>query len=169
VTDRPRIWWNERTPRERLLMLAASAVMVVVLTLRAWSALHADLDALRQRVAAAESDLRAVRRLAGRVERITRDGAPPIALMPYLEAVADSTVGRDRIAAMMPVMTATRQTEGVSLRIVETSLEETVRLLHALESGSPQVRPTALHLIEHPHAAGVFDAVVEVERREARP
>jgi Type II secretion system (T2SS), protein M len=167
--DRLLTWWSERARREQVLLLVAFAVLAVTVGLRATAAVQADLAALRRRVAVAEHDLRAVRGLAGRVGRGAEDGTPPTALMPYLETVADATVGRERIAAMTPVMASGAEGEQVSLRIVETSLENTVRLLHALESGSRLVRPTALHLIEHPSAPGVFDAVVEVARREALP
>jgi hypothetical protein len=162
-------WWHARAPRERALVLMAIAILAVTLGLRGWSAVRADLAALHRRVDVAERDWRAVRSLATRAGRAGGDGTAPTALMPYLETVADSTVGRDHIAAMTPVLAAETSGEQVSLRIVETSLEETVRLLHAIEGGSADVRATALHLVEHPHAPGVFDAVVEVERQEARP
>lgn len=162
-------WWHARAPRERTLVLVAAAILAVTLGLRGWSAVRADLAALHRRVDVAERDWRAVRNLAARVGRAGGDGAAPTALMPYLETVADSIVGRDHIAAMTPVLATETSGEQVSLRVVETSLEETVRLLHALEAGSADVRATALHLVEHPHAPGVLDAVVEVERRETRP
>jgi hypothetical protein len=152
-----------------VLLLVAAVMLFAVAGLRVSRAVHADLASLRRRVAVAEHDLQAVQRLAGQVGRARADTTPTTALMPYLETVADATVGREHIAAMTPVLTTGAQGEEVSLRIVEASLEDTVRLLHALESGSPQVRPTALHLVEHPHAPGVFDAVVEVVRRETLP
>jgi Type II secretion system (T2SS), protein M len=169
VTDRLFSWWGERARREQALLVVAAVMLIAMAGLRVSRAVQEDLGALRRRVAVAEHDLRAVRRLAGRVGQVRADTTPATALMPYLETVADSTVGRDHIAAMTPVMATGAQGEQVSVRIVEASLEDTVRMLHALESGSPQVRPTALHLVEHPHDPGVFDAVVEVERQEALP
>jgi hypothetical protein len=169
MTDRLRTWWRERARREQMMLLAAAAILGAMAVLRTATAVWTDLGALRLRVATAERDLRAVQRLAGRVGRFAAEAGSATTLMPYLETVADSTVGRDHIAAMTPVRGGEADGEQVSLRVVEASLDDTVQLLHALESGSPRVRPTALHLVEHPHAPGVFDVVVEVTRREVRP
>jgi hypothetical protein len=59
--------------------------------------------------------------------------------------------------------------EHVALRVTDASLADTVRLLHALESGSPPLRVTSLTLRKHPDDPGRFEAAVEVTQLREAP
>jgi hypothetical protein len=100
-----------------------------------------------------------VRRLARALEQgrriaATADGSP---LVTRLETAALRVVGRERLASMTPVAGAP---DTVALRLVGTSLEETVRVLHEVEDGDAQVQK--LELIKHPDDPARFDVLLEI-------
>ena len=154
-------WLADRSRRERRLLAAAGLVTTIVVAWQATAAGRDDLTALRARVAGHERELADVRRLAA---TIGQEGAPTTdatgaSLLSRLEGTAGAVVGRERIASMTP---AAGVADGprVALRVVNASLVETVRLLHALERDALGV--ARLELRKHPDDPAHFDATIEV-------
>ena len=103
-----------------------------------------------------------MRRLAAAVGRDaapTGSDATGASLLSRLEETAGAVVGRERIASMTPAA-GVAENPRVALRVVNASLVETVRLLHALERDALGV--AKLELRKHPDDPGRFDATIEV-------
>jgi hypothetical protein len=168
VIDPLRSWLASRAPRERILLATVAGAGAVAVLLFAALAIHADLAALEDRVASAERELVALRRLAanlGPTPAPTPAGSP--SLVTRLETAAEAVVGRPRIAAMTPTSTPLPEglrEERVALRLAGTSLAELVRLLHGLGSADPPIEVARLELRKHPDDPRHFDATVEVAR-----
>lgn len=155
--------------RERRLLAAAAGVTALVLSGRLALAVRDDLATLRARVAAHERELAEVRRAAATLRRTVpspADGDDATPLLGRLESAAGDVVGRERIASMTPAPGATE--DGIAEER-DASLVETVRLLHALEGGSPPLRVARLELRKHPDDAERFDATIEVARTRPAP
>ena len=161
--------------RERRLLAAAAGVTALVLAGRLALAVRDDLATLRARVAAHERELAEVRRAAATLRRTVpspADGDDATPLLGRLESAAGDVVGRERIASMTPAPGSTEDgiaEERVALGVRDASLVETVRLLHALEGGSPPLRVARLELRKHPDDAERFDATIEVARTRPAP
>jgi hypothetical protein len=161
-----------RSARERWLLAVAGAVVAVAIAAAAALAVRDDLALLRARVAGRERELAAVRRLAATLRAA---GPPPAtdeeaaALLPRLEAAAEAAVGRERIARMTPAgAAASDAAERVELAVRDASLAEVVRLLHALEAGTPPLGVARLELRKHVDQPTRFEATVEVVRGGVR-
>jgi hypothetical protein len=159
-------WLAGRSARERTLVLAAAGLALALVAAVAVRAVLGDLALARARVAGHERELRDVRRLAAALEH-----SPPAAaagdgdgasLLARLEAAAGEVVGRERIASMTPESGAVEDEERVTLRLTGATLPDTVRLLHALATGSPPLGVTGLTLRKHPDDQTRFDATFEV-------
>jgi hypothetical protein len=155
-------WLADRSPRERRLLATAAGVTGLVVAWQTAVVVRDDFAALRARVAGHERELADVRRLAATVGR---DAAPPASdttgasLLSRLEGTAGAVVGRERIASMTPAA-GVAENPRVALRVVNASLVETVRLLHALERDALGV--ARLELRKHPDDPAQFDAMIEV-------
>jgi hypothetical protein len=155
-------WLAGRSARERRLLAAAGIVTGLVMAWTTLAAVRDDLAGLRARVTGHERELADVRRL---VAAVGRDAAPAPAdatgasLLSRLEGTAGAVVGRERIASMTPAAGAAENPR-VALRVVNASLVETVRLLHALEHDALGV--VRLELRKHPDDQARFDATIEV-------
>jgi hypothetical protein len=161
LADRARAALEALSPRERTLLALATALGLAVAVGAGALALRDDLATLRARVAGRERELRDVRRLAAALRRLgpapdAAAGAVPIA---RLEAVADETVGHERIAGMTPAATPD---DPVALRVSGASLAEIVRLMHELETGPPPLAIVRLELRKLPDDRRRFDATLEV-------
>jgi len=157
-------WWQARSDRERRLLGMALVAGAVVVAAQAGIALVHDLARTRARVEAQERDLTSVRRLARALEQqrataVTGDDTP---LVTRLEAAAAGVIGRERIASMTPMVGTG---DGVALRLVDTSLGETVQVLYGIERGGNRV--DKLDLVKHPDDPGRFDVTLEVAGAEA--
>jgi hypothetical protein len=135
----------------------------VVVAAQAGLALARDLAGARARIEAQERDLASVRRLARALEQqrataVTGDDTP---LVTRLEAAAAGVIGRERIASMTPMVGAGA---GVALRLVDTSLGETVQVLHGIERGGTRI--DKLDLVKHPDEPSRFDVTLEVAAAE---
>jgi type II secretory pathway component PulM len=165
-------WLDGRSPRERTLLGMAGVLVAASLALAGAAAIRDDLHATGARVAAHERELAQVRRLATALERAraeapkatATDGAP--SLPTLLEAAAGDVVGRERIASMTPAAADDGETR-IALRIAGASLDETVRLVHALESAAGPVLVARLAIEKHTDDAHRFDVVVEVRAAAA--
>jgi hypothetical protein len=153
--------WDRLAPRERTLARAGAALVVAALAARAGLAVRDDFAALERRVATAERDLLAVRRLAARLGAAAAGEPADAPLVTRLEQAAEGIVGRERIAAIAPA-DERRPDAGLALRVSDASLAETVRLLHALEAGPPALGVTRLELARHADDPGRFGLRVEV-------
>ena len=152
MTTRLQQWLATRSERERRLLGAAAAVTAVVtvaaVALAAWD----DVAALRERVAARERELAAVRRLDGTVAGARPAGGDDGALMTRVQAATDAARLGDRVAAMTPDTTAAADgsaTARLSVRVSGASLAETVQLLHALDDGAAPLDVPRLTLTKH--------------------
>ena len=151
MTVRVQEWLATRSERERRLVGAAvtvtAIVAVVALALAAWD----DVTALRERVAARERELAAVRRLAGTVAGARPATGDDGALMTRVQAATDAAQLADRVAAMTPETTAADGvvTSRLSVRVSGASLAETVQLLHALDDGAAPLAVPRLTLTKH--------------------
>jgi type II secretory pathway component PulM len=152
-------WLAERSERERHLLAAAAAATALVLALQAGAMLTRDLAQARARVESQRRELATVRRLADAIERSRRATAQASAspLVTRLETATLAVVGRERLASMTPVAGAP---DAVAVRLVGASLDETVRVLHAVEDGGVQVEK--VELIKHPDDPARFDVLLEV-------
>lgn len=148
---RVQAWLATRSERERRLVGAATAVTAVVTSLALGLAAWDDLTVLRDRVAARERELAAVRRLAGAVAGARRAGGDDGALMTRVQAATDAARLGDRVAAMTPDTTTADgvATPRLSVRVSGASLAETVRLLHALDDGASPLDVARLALTKH--------------------
>ncbi len=163
-------WWDERSPRERWLAIAAVGALLATVVALLVGTIRDDLAALRERVAAQERTLAHVRGLAAELTRAAPAGDGD-ALLARLETAADAVVGRARIASMTPldgIDVAGAREERVAVRLSGASLGETVRLLHALAAAEPPLPVVRLDLRKHPDDARHFDATIEVSRLVAR-
>jgi hypothetical protein len=155
-------WLADRSPRERRLLATAAIVTGLVVVWQATVMVRDNLAGLRARVAGHERELADVRRLAAAVGH---DAAPingdatGASLLTRLEGTAGAVLGRERIASMTPAA-GVAENPRIALRVVNASLVETVRLLHALERDALGV--AKLELRKHPDDPGRFDATVEV-------
>ena len=159
------------SPRERTLLAIAIGLTAAVAAVVVVRAARNDLATLRARVAGRERELHEVRRLAAMLRGQAAAPVPRPAdgpsLLTLLEAAAGDVVGRERIASMTPAAGATDEgvrEERVALRVVDASLAETVRLLHAIETGPPPLDVVHLQLRKHPDDPTRFDVTVEVSQ-----
>lgn len=148
-------------PRERTLVAAGGALVVLALGVRVGLAARDDLAALRRRVAAAERELAEVRALAARLGPPAGAAPADVPLVSRLERAAERVVGRERIAGIVPADERTPDA-GLALRVSGVSLAEVVRLLHALEVEPPALGVTALELTRRPDDPGRFGLRVAV-------
>ena len=168
-------WLAGLSARERTLVAAAAATAALALVARSGLALRDDLATLRARVAGHERELAAVRRAAAALRRgapAAGEAADAPALLARLEAAASDAVGRERIASMTPAAGAVEDglaEERVTLAVRGTSLADTVRLLHRLETAEPPLHVARLALRKHPDDPAHFDATVEVAELHAAP
>jgi hypothetical protein len=152
-------WLGERSERERRFLTVAAAGTALMAALQGGAMLSRGVADARARVDSQRRELATVRRLARALEQgrriaATADGSP---LVTRLETAALRVVGRERLASMTPVAGAP---DTVALRLVGTSLEETVRVLHEVEDGDAQVQK--LELIKHPDDPARFDVLLEI-------
>jgi hypothetical protein len=164
------------SPREVRLLLAAGALALGVTAIGTVLAVRDDLAALRARVAGRERELGEVRRLAAILRRHAPPSSPPAAdgpsLIARLEAAAEATVGRERIAGMTPPAAQTTGVPGQTgmvLRVADASLSEVVRLLYALETGPPPLVVAHLELRKHTDDPTRFHVTAEVADMAGRP
>ncbi len=158
--------WGALSTRERALLVAAGVGTVALCLGLGVHAAVDDLATRRARIIGRERELAQVRRLATRLRREHATPAAPVdgpSFVTRLETAAADTVGRERIASMTPAGAA-EAGERMALRITGASLDEVVRLLHALEGDPPPLAITRLELRKHPDDPGRFDATVEVAR-----
>jgi hypothetical protein len=142
------------------MLLAAAAALATALGLLALVlAVRDDLSALRARVAGHERELQEVRRLAARLRQVAAPAASDVPLLPRLEAVAGEAVGHERIAALTPDGDA-----GATLQVSAVLLASLVRLLHALEAGTPALPVTRFALRQEPDDPARFSATLEIVR-----
>lgn len=159
-------WLDGRSARERRVLGVAGALAATSLLIAGAVFVRDDLRAAAERVAGHERELAQVRRLAAVVVQ-ARANAPvtPAADAPslpsLLEAATGEVVGRDRIASMTPTESPDGESR-VSLRIAGASLEEAVRLVHALESAPGSLVIGRLGLEKHVDDVRRFDVVLEV-------
>jgi len=152
VTARLQEWLATRSERERRLVGAAATVTAVVAVVALGLAAWDDVTALRERVAAREHELAAVRRLAGTVAGARPATGDDGALMTRVQAATDAARLADRVAAMTPAPTAAADgvvTSRLSVRVSGASLAETVQLLHALDDGAAPLDVPRLTLTKH--------------------
>lgn len=152
-------WWQARSAREQRLLGMALAASSVAVAVQLGLMVTRDLAQARARIEAQQRDLVAVRRLA---REVTQDRAAAAAgddtpLVSRLEAAAAGVIGRERIASMTPMVGAR---DGVALRLVGTSLGETVQVLYDIERGGNRVEK--LDLVKHPDDPERFDVTLEV-------
>jgi hypothetical protein len=152
-------WLRERSERERRLLAAAAGATALVTAMQLGAMVARDFAQARARVESQRRELATVRRLAreitqGRRATARADASP---LVTRLETAALGVVGRERLASMTPVAGAP---DTVALRLVGTSLDETVRVLHAVEDGGAEVEK--VELIKHPDDPARFDVLLEV-------
>lgn len=137
-------------PRERLLLLLAAGVSVVLLVwLGVWEPLRAQLDDLDRSIALARRDQAELERLKARHEELeaaVRDleqragGDQGSSLFAQLESLTVPIIGRERISAMNPQSRAVGdrfEEESVDMRIDGVPMRDLVRLLHEIEDGDP--------------------------------
>jgi type II secretory pathway component PulM len=166
-------WLDGRSPRERTLLAVAGTLAAASLVVAGAAIVRDDLSAAQAAVAEHERELAQVRRLAATLERAraeapgeVAEGAP--SLPTLLEAAAGDVVGRERIASMTPAAAPDGETR-IALRIAGASLEETVRVVHALESAAGPVLVARLGIEKHADDARRFDVLVEVRAPAATP
>jgi hypothetical protein len=164
VTARLRTWWRGRSPREQHLLGMALAASGVAVAVQLGLTVTHDLAEARARIDAEQRDLASVRRLAREVaqDRASAAASDDTPLVSRLEAAAAGVIGRERIASMTPMVGAR---DGVALRLVGTSLGETVQVLYDIERGGNRVEK--LDLVKHPDDPGRFDVTLEVATGEA--
>jgi len=167
VIARLQQWLATRSERERRLLGVAAAVTAVVtlaaVALAAWD----DVTSLRQRVAAREHELAAVRRLAGTVAGARAAGGDDRELMTRVQAATDAAQLGDRVAAMTPDTTSAADgsaTARLSVRVSGASLAETVQLLHALDDAAAPLAVPRLTLTKHPDDSRRFELTLDLSQ-----
>jgi hypothetical protein len=157
-------WWQTRSAREQRLLGMALLAGGLALGLQLAITVGRDLAQTRARIAAQEHDLAAVQRLARELaqQRASSAASDDTPLVTRLEAAAAGVIGRERIASMTPMVGAR---DGVALRLVGTSLGETVQVLYGIEGGGNHVEK--LDLVKHPDDPSRFDVTLEIAGAEA--
>jgi hypothetical protein len=163
-----------RSTRERRLLGGGAALAGLVLAMSLVAGVRDDLATLRGRVAAHERDLAEARHAAAILRRAapSADDVRAGSLLARLAAAADGAVGRERIASMTPATGPVGDgvaEDRVALAVSGTSLADTVRLLHVLETASPPLHVARLELRKHPDDPEHFDAALEVTETRRAP
>jgi type II secretory pathway component PulM len=159
------------SPRERRLVGAAGmTVCGIVLYLLVIDPLWEWYARLGARVAAKERELEellALRRtyltLRQEVERTRLMGETYASSFAFLEGVATSTVGREKVAAINPVGRETHNgvsQETVELRLTGVTLREVVELLYKIESAGVALRTVQLSIKEAYKDPYAFDVAL---------
>lgn len=160
MTRSLRAWLAGLGERERRLVLAAAGLAVAVAAALALGAVHDDLTALRDRVAAHERELAQVRRLAATLGPVRAPSHDDGALLTRLQAATDAAALGDRVTAMTPTTDA--EPARLALRVSGASLAETVRLLHLLDEDGAPLGVGRLALRKHPDDPRRFDVTLEI-------
>jgi type II secretory pathway component PulM len=158
------------SPREQWFISAAGIMLGATLLYLlvgepVWDA-HARL---RARVAAKGRELeevKALRRAYQALQQVANQARPATgaAFSPFafLEGLATSTIGRDKVAAINPVRRETRdgvEQETIELELQGISLRELVILLHKLNTASATLHPVRLSIkkrYKDPYTFDVF-------------
>lgn len=143
------------SPRERGFVVLAGIALIVTLTSLFVIAPLIDLHGrLQAKVTAKERELAEVATLATTYETLRRElevagSASGTTLSPFafLEGLATSTIGRDKLAAINPVSHEERSglpQETIELKLSGVSLQELVDLLYKIDATGAAVRCTNL-------------------------
>ena len=148
LVNRFRDYLNTRTPRERWLLACAAAVVALVLCYTSVIApLGRGAEASQQRAAELDTDLLQARRLASEIRRL-QGGVEAIEativsgkrtnLLALLETLAArSSIQKNQIESIKPTPVSGNSKypeTKVSVILRGTTLEQIIRLLHAIES-----------------------------------
>lgn len=165
------------SPRERVLVAAASAVTILLLLYVAASALSERRQMLTAQIAASERDLSEMVSLRDRflrlraesdaIQRTLARGGTDFSLFSHLEGVAKATVSRERIAAMNPStrkVSEELQEEDVEMRLSGVSLHELVSLLYRVEKSDLPLLVSRLQMKKRFDQPYLFDATLVVGR-----
>ncbi len=159
------------SPRERrFVVLAGVALGVTLLVLLVITPLVDSRERLQAKVAAKERELVEVATLATTHESLRRalevaGSASGTTLSPFafLEGLATSTVGRDKLAAINPVSREERSgipQETIELKLSGVSLQELVDLLYKIDATGAAVRCTNLAIKKRYKDPYTFDVTL---------
>lgn len=165
-------------PRERVLVLGAGAVtLVLLLWLGVIEPLGETLTRLERDVARGREDAASIgelvvryRTLRAEVDRLERGAAADqggASLFAQLEAIAVPVAGRERIVAMNPSTRAVGnelQQELVELRIEGITMRALVSLLYAIENREPPIAVERVAVKRQYKDQSRIDATVVVAR-----
>ncbi|MGH7966020.1 MAG: type II secretion system protein GspM [Candidatus Binatia bacterium] len=150
-------WLARFSPRERQFLgvagIALGGVLVYLLLL---DPLWESYTRLQARVAAKERELsevitlhRTYQTLRAETERTRTTTDPNFSPIAFLEGLATSTLGRDKVAAINPAERATGDgvaQEAIELRLSGVSLRELVELLYKIETTNAALRTVRLSI-----------------------
>lgn len=167
------------SPHERQFVAAAGAVLVstllYVLVIDPFWQMQMDL---RARVVAKERELQEVvalrqeyleaKNAVDHMQSATRADFSPVS---FLETLASTTVGQDKVAAITP---ANRETQGdatletIELKLSGVSLRELVELLYKIDTTGAMLHPTKLSIKKRYKDPYTFDVLLSTVAISAR-
>jgi type II secretory pathway component PulM len=159
------------SPRERQFVAAAGIVLVgaflYLLVIDPLWQLHIDL---RARVAAKERELQDIMNLRQEylaaknvVDHMQAAVSADFSPVSFLEALTNTTIGQDKIAAITPTNREIRGAatlETVELKLSGVSLRELVDLLYKLDTTGAILRPTKLSIKKRYKDPYTFDVLL---------
>lgn len=167
------------SPRERQFVAAAGATLVsTLLYLLIIDPLWQRQTDLRARVVAKERELQDI--VALRQEYVTAKNivdhmqsatGADFSPVSFLETLASTTVGQDKVAAITP---ANRETQGnatletIELKLSGVSLRELVELLYKIDTTGAMLRPTKLSIKKRYKDPYTFDVLLSTVAISAR-
>lgn len=167
------------SPRERQLVEAAAvsfgAILLYVLVADPLWEMH---TRLRARVAAKERELREVTSLHVMYENLRREvekarpaSGTKVSPFAFLEGLATSTLGRDKLAAINPVGHESRDgmdQETIELKLSGVSLREVVELLYKMDTANATLRCINLSIKKRYKDPYTFDVALTAIALNAR-
>jgi len=167
------------SPRERqFIAVAATSLGIILLYVLVVDPLWEMHTRLRARVAAKERELREVTSLHVMYESLRREVAKArpasgtkVSPFAFLEGLATSTLGRDKLAAINPVGHENRDgmdQETIELKLSGVSLREVVELLYKMDTAGATLRCINLSIKKRYKDPYTFDVALTALALNAR-
>ncbi|MGE0820787.1 MAG: type II secretion system protein GspM [Candidatus Binatia bacterium] len=167
------------SPRERQFVMAAGVVVLgVCLSLVVIDPLWSMHSRLRSRLVAKERELRDIITLATAYDKLRRtlESARPssqanLSPFAFLEGLATSTLGRDKLAAISPVGREERSgvtQESIELKLSSVSLQELVELLYKIDTAGTALRCSQISIKKRYKDPYTFDVTLTTIALDAR-
>jgi type II secretory pathway component PulM len=175
-------FYQRLSPRERILLgLAVGSLLVISLYSFVWDPLVSGRQALQQRIAAKERDLKAIqeqrtryldllRQLEANKTAVVRTDQN-FSLFAYIQNAVSQAISRDHIASMNPTeknLSDEYQEQAVEIKLTSVSLDQLVKALYRVEKGDVALRVSRLQVKKRYNDPHNFDIAATVSLLKPR-